>query len=206
MSKTTAIKTSRYDFSLPPARDSSKGRSQGNQGITNVGERECYYYYVYRKKIDPAEIKSPDDLPIPLIFRRNNVKLEKIGGSMEDLKTVGNKGAGNLSPMKASAKTKGIKRSNSLPDVKNNKKGSPLARMPKKSGTKLKPIKNAPQTSKPLPKINRVKRKESPPSATIHEGGAFTTKMKSVPALLNLTPDDGLQWSRHTTLIKTPFG
>ena len=198
------LKTSRYDFTLPPPKNASKSKSNaGNNGKS--GEKECYYYYVYRKRIDPKEIKSPDDLPIPLIFRRNNAKLQKqaSGGSLDDLsRIVSTKGSSRtLSPMKTSPTER--KRSNSLPDVASKRVS------PNQKNTRLKPLKKTPKSSPRRVKSTisaYIKGGSSPPSASYPEPGAFNTSIKSVPSLLNLQPEDGLQWSRHTTLIKTPFG
>lgn len=209
------LKTSKYDFSLPPSRTPSSTRSSTG--------KDCYYYYVYRKKIDPTEIKRPEDLPLPSLFRRNNLQTQSITGSLPGLNEINEtknqkENFNNFGDFAVESR----KQSSSLPELKKlgqslSKNGSRPKRKKKDKVQLKKPVlkKNGKEhgiirneKSPPLPGIKGEKRISSSLSSftDFSDDGYILAKYPMAMSLLKLTPEDGLQWARHTTISKGPNG
>lgn len=207
------MKTSRYDFTMPaslPGSRSSTGKDKHDKAY--------YYYYVYRKKIDPNSISGPDDLPIPKHFRRDKLNIDGITGSLPRLNHYGSAGNSRSSSRSGTPKRdrtvtigKTHRRSNSLPELKN-VRTSPKNR--RNDYPKLKPLKggkkgfSAPQqrTSRALPGIKRKGNESASSSTDSSSSGISLVRHPRAMSLFNLKPEDGLQWSRHTTISKGPNG
>lgn len=205
------MKTSRYDFTMPP----SLPGSRSSTGKGDKHDKAYYYYYVYRKKIDPNSITGPDDLPVPKHFRRDRLNVDSITGSLPRLNQFGSAGSSNSSrngtPKRNGTVTIGKthRRSNSLPELKN-LRTSPKNR--RNDYPRLQPLKggknsfSAPENrSRALPGIKK-RGNNSASSSESSLSGMSIVKNPLAMSLFNLKPEDGLQWSRHTTISKGPNG